>query len=337
VLGVLTAGRFTMMAMVPVFFMGLWCRDRSRFTMAALTSIAIVALILLPFFLWDPAAMWRGMITNYTTGLKLSVWQSSAEWAIQTIGLTGWLLSHGLERFVELSQASAMAIVFVAAWRAVRRGAAILPYMALALFAFSMTTVWPVYYIHFDVVLLLASSAMAEAAGMMSKRTALRVWPLTLACTVTVVVVVVGAVASPAPIVVAAETLGPNLLLQGFLRPESDGSRRFRWISGTRAAILLPRSSASAADLVMTGQPFVAAGGGPQHVTAVLNGVSLGTLQAAGGWQTLRWNVPANAWRVGSNELQLLFPPARSLKALGLGDDPRPLSMAVERIEVTAR
>jgi hypothetical protein len=152
-----------------------------------------------------------------------------------------------------------------------------------------------------------------------------------------VVVVAICAIGSAAPAIAAAETAGPNLLPQGFLRPEDDGTRRFRWISGTRATILLPRSSASAADIAVTAQPFVPPGSGRQHVTAVLNGIPLGTRQIDGGWQIIRWNVPGSAWRIGSNELQLLFPPARSLKELGLGDDPRPLSMAVERIEVTKR
>jgi hypothetical protein len=337
VLGILAAGRFTMMAMVPVFFIGLWRRDRSRLMAAALTWAAVVTLILLPFFLWDSAAMWEGLITNYTTGLKRIVWPSGDEGAIRTIGLTGWLLAHGLERFVELSQMCAMAIVYAVAWRAIARGAAILPCMALALCAFSMTTVWPVYYIHFDVVLLLVSAAAAEAAEAPGRYAGLRVWPVVLVSTAVLVVVAVGAIASPTPSVFAAETLGPNLLPQGFLRPEDDGARRFRWISGTRATILLPRSSASAADLSVTAQPFVPPGSGPQQVTAMLNGIPLGTRQVDGGWQTIRWNVPNHTWRVGSNELQLLFPPARSLKELGLGDDPRSLSMAVGRIEVTAR
>ena len=123
VLGVLIAGRTTMIALVPVFMMTVWLRDRSRVLSAGLILTAAVLALLLPFFLWDPAAMWRGMITNYVQGIKQIVWRSNDGGAIRTIGLTGWLLSHGLERFVELSQACALAVVYVVAWRALRRGA----------------------------------------------------------------------------------------------------------------------------------------------------------------------------------------------------------------------
>ena len=145
VLGVLVAARSTMAAVVPVFLMTVWLRDRSRTLGAGLVWAAVVAAIMLPFFLWDPAAMWRGMITNYVQVIKEIVWPSSDLGAVRTVGLTGWLLSHRLERFVELSQGCALALVYVITWRGLRAGASALPYMGLALFAFSMTTVWPVY------------------------------------------------------------------------------------------------------------------------------------------------------------------------------------------------
>ena len=69
-------------------------------------------------------------------------------------------------------------------------------------------------------------------------------------------------------------------------------------------------------------------------MTAVLNGTSLGTTQAEAGWQALRLHAPAPAWRIGANELILQFPPTSSLKELGLGDDPRHLAMAIQRVDV---
>ncbi len=56
VLGVLVAARATMIAVVPIFFMTVWFRDRSRALGAGLIWTAVVAAILLPFFLWDPVA-----------------------------------------------------------------------------------------------------------------------------------------------------------------------------------------------------------------------------------------------------------------------------------------
>jgi hypothetical protein len=205
------------------------------------------------------------------------------------------------------------------------------------LFAFSMTTLWPVYYFHFDVVLLLVSAAMAEAAGAMPLRRVLTVWPMTLVCTVGLIAVTTRIMASPQPSIIVARAAERNLLRQGFSGLEDDGARRFSWIDATHAVLLLPRSSASAADLVVTAEPFVPSGAPPQALTAVLNGISLGTVQAASGWQTLRFQAPASAWRIGANQLELYFPPTRSPKELGLSDDPRHLAMAIERIDVQAR
>jgi hypothetical protein len=337
VLGVLVAGRSTMTAVVPVFLMAVWFRGRSRALAAALVLTSVVAAILLPFFLWDPAAMWRGMITNYVQGIKQIVWHSSDGGDIHTVGLTGWLLLHRLDRLVELSQACAMTIVYFIAWRALRRGSAALPWMGLALFAFSMTTVWPVYYVHFDVVLLLTSAAIAESIGTLPVRRALAMWAASVACAIGMVAAAVQLMASPAPSIVIGRAAGSNLLRQGFSRLEDDGARRYRWIVSTQAAIAIPRSSAAAADVVVTGQPFVPRGAAGLAVTAVLNGTSLGTMQAEAGWHALRFPAPAAAWRIGANELSLQFPPTSSLKELGLGDDPRHLTMAIQRVDIESR
>ncbi len=101
--------------------------------------------------------------------------------------------------------------------------------------------------------------------------------------------------------------------------------------------LLLPRGSASTADLVVTGEPFVPPGAPAQVLTAVLNGTSLGTVQAGSGWQTIRFQAPASAWRIGANQIDLYFPETRSPKELGLSDDPRHLAMAIERIDVQTR
>jgi hypothetical protein len=65
--------------------------------------------------------------------------------------------------------------------------------------------------------------------------------------------------------------------------------------------------------------------------------VSVGTRETAGGWQTLRFQAPASAWRIGSNELVLSFSPIQSPKELGLSGDARHLALAIERIEVERR
>jgi hypothetical protein len=336
-LGILVAARSTMIAMVPVFVLIVWYRQPSLALRSAVVWGGATAALLLPFFLWDPAAMWSGMITNYLQTIKEVVWRSNDGGAIRTIGLTGWLLSHHLDRLVEASQLLALAVVYVVSWLALRRGSNGLPYMGLALFAFSMTTVWPVYYVHFDVMLFWISGAIAEAsASLLNGRLSLA-WPAAAACSATLVAAMLLASASAHPAIAVAGPGGADFLVQGFSNREDDGVHRYRWATGTRATVLLPRSSASAADIVITGMPFVPPRESFRAATVVVNGVSVGTRETAGGWQTLRFQAPASAWRIGSNELVLSFSPIQSPKELGLSGDARHLALAIERIEVERR
>jgi hypothetical protein len=87
-----------------------------------------------------------------------------------------------------------------------------------------MTTLWPVYYFHFDIVLLLASAAMAETLGALPLRRALAVWPIALVCVVGLVAVTVRIMASPQPVVIVDRAEGRKLLRQGFSRIEDDGA-----------------------------------------------------------------------------------------------------------------
>ena len=63
------------------------------------------------------------------------------------------------------AQLLVMTGVYGTTWSAIRRGATPLPWMALALFAFSMTTLYPVHYLYYDVLLLLVSGAIVETLG----------------------------------------------------------------------------------------------------------------------------------------------------------------------------
>jgi hypothetical protein len=159
---------------------------------------------------------------------------------------------------------------------------------------------------------------------------------MTLACAVGLVVIAVRTMASPLPTVVADRTAGQHLFRQGFSGVEDDGARRFRWIEAAHAVVVLPRSSASAADLVVTGQPFVPTGAAPQAMSAVLNGTSLGTLRR--GWLA---DIPVPGAGVGVANRRQPARPGPSADAVTQGaraeQDPRHLAMAIQRIDVQAR
>ena len=149
--------------------------------------LTTVTLLLLPFAIWDVQSFWYGMVTSYRRVIKHVVWGAADQGAIRTIGITGWLLSHHLERFVEVTQLCALAIVYAVAWRALRRGARPLPWMGCALLTFSMTTLWPVSYIYFDVLLLFVSAAAAETLGRPSPRAIAEGWAMMLATAIVLV------------------------------------------------------------------------------------------------------------------------------------------------------
>ena len=67
-----------------------------------------------------------------------------------------------------------MLALYAAIALAIRGGRRPLPWMALALFVFSMTTLWPVIYLYFDVCLLLVFGALAETAAARTRSIARR-------------------------------------------------------------------------------------------------------------------------------------------------------------------
>jgi hypothetical protein len=304
-LGVLIVARSTMVALIPVLLIGVWTDDRRRTLPAAAITGTTVLLLLLPFTVWDPHAIWDGMVTSYPRIVKQVVWTSSDGGATNTIGLTGWLLAHRLERFVEASELIAIAAVSGLAWRAISRGARPLPWMGLSLLAFSMTALWPVYYLYYDVLLLLSSAAISETLG---GRLRLTSWLTALGAAVLVVAATMIVKTTPYPEIAAESEAGARAFRQG------------------PTAIALPRRSASAANVVIDVESS-----GPaeeaQILTAILNGRALWTARVLAGPQEIRFIAPSAAWRIGHNRLELR--PA--------GENPAPPAISVRRIAVTPR
>ena len=256
-----------MVAVVPVLLLTVWMRDRARAWRAAALLALPVVVLFTPFLLWDAGALWNNMVTSYPRIVKAVVWVPPAEGVVNTIGLTGWLVARGLERWVEVSGMLGLAGIYAAAGLAIRRGAAPLPWMAAALAVFCLTALWPVFYIYFDVVLLLAAGAAAEtlgrrlhhpAMGGRRVRIALAVWATTLALT------------QPYP---AFALVPPR----------------------AQTAFPLARRVADAAIIEVDAEWPASTPPGTQ-VTATLNGQVLRTVAVSTGRTTLRLPAPAAAW-----------------------------------------
>ena len=83
-------------------------------------------------------------------------------------------------------------------------------------------------------------------------------------------------------------------------------------------------------------EPYIAARGGRQQLTATLNGMLLGAADIGDGWQQVTFRAPARAWQIGVNELELVLASAVAPRDAGEGSDTRQLSIAIDRLNVTA-
>jgi hypothetical protein len=333
-LGVLVVARTTMVAVVPVLLMAAWHADRRRFPRALAALLVTVAVVVVPFIVWDCRAIWDNMVLSYPRVMKESVWPVLARSGIETIGLTEWLLERHRESLVVPAQVLATAGVYGASWFAIRRRAAPLPWMALALFAFSMTGLYPVHYLYYDVLLLLVSGAIVETLEAGPVKMAAAPWLASSMVPIALLAGATWAVMSPYPRVDAGDGSPGALMRAGFAMSESDGQRRFSWIVGHDATIILPRRSADAAVIVLTVQSPFGAADASQSVTAILNGSVLAHTTIPAGWREIRLTAPRSTWWVGFNQLHLVCSSTVSPRDVGAGDDPRELALAVSRVEV---
>ena len=99
-------------------------------------------------------------------------------------------------------------------------------WMALALFAFSMTTLWPVIYLYFDVCLLLVCAGLSEIAWVRTRSLAM-MWTTVLAASL-LIVAIVAWFAVPVNAAIDAGTAADRAYLySGFSSDEREGDVTF--------------------------------------------------------------------------------------------------------------
>jgi hypothetical protein len=355
VVGLLVLARTTMVAIVPVFLMAVWHRDRNAFAAVAIALAVTIAIGLAPFVLWDPRAIWDSMVASYPRVMKDAVWPELARPGLTTVGITEWLLERHREWLITPVQLVVMTIGYAAAWFAFGRSAEAfalhptlssrsatalaertgpLPWMALALLAFSMTTLFPVHYLYYDVLLMLASAAIADTLRAARVRPLLIPSLASVAILAAVVLAAVRLVASPYPRIAVGAGSADWPLRAGFSVVEHAGDQDFTWIVGNEARVILPRSSAAAADIVITGESPFDRGDPPQRMSAILNGTLLTDRSVPVGMQDIRIPAGRSAWWVGFNELRLVFASTVVPHDVGQGNDTRPLALSVHDIRV---
>jgi hypothetical protein len=113
VLGLLVAARTTMIAMVPAFLIA--AHHRRTLDRRVLAALALAAFgPFLPFIAVDPHSVQYSMYGAYQKTIKGFVW-SQTQWVQQTFGVTGSLLRHGLQQYVEPVQIVSLLAVYALA------------------------------------------------------------------------------------------------------------------------------------------------------------------------------------------------------------------------------
>jgi hypothetical protein len=332
-LGLLVAARTTMVAIVPVFVIHLAIIGELSARRVVLLALA-AALPFAPFVAADPQTVWYAMFDVYMKVMKNFVWHSTT-WAVDTYGITGRLLEHGLERLVEIVQITSLVAVYLVAWRSLRRGARPEPWMGVALLVFSMTTLWPVIYLYFDVWVLLAC-ALVSAHEFRSAS-----MPRVLG----EAGVIVGA-SLAVVLAVAAWKPGASYRLDigdpstagytggGFGRdePAIEDGRSAVWIEGETARIRLPRAGWRGATIRVAIRPNVPQSDLDQRVSASLNDRAIGVARLGDGWQEITFSTRGRDWNYGFNLLDLHF--SYALPRSSSTNDRRPVSAAIDWIAV---
>ena len=102
------------------------------------------------------------------------------------------------------------------------------------------------------------------------------------------------------------DTSTRRYLYSGFSGDELAATgRTFAWATERVAKLVIPRTSRSGRSLTLEALPFQV-GLERQRIRLILNGDDLGeTTLGEGGWQTVRFKLPAGSWKIGANLIEL--------------------------------
>ena len=182
-------------------------------------------------------------------------------------------------------------------------------------------------------LLLLVSAAIAGTLAV-GAATAAAAWLASATLLAVAMFVAARMMMSPFPHAAVGEAASDRAWRGGFAAAERDGARRFSWVVGHQATIVLPRSAAGAAEIVLSAQSPFDGDRPAQSVTAMLNGQMLGHETVAAGW------AGSAVHRAAVGLVDRIQPAAARVfvddfaARRGTGDDTRPLALALSRVDV---
>jgi hypothetical protein len=211
--------------------------------------------------------------------------------------------------------------------------------MVLALLMFSMTAVWPVAYLYFDVVVLLAASLAAHVFDPPCPTGRRPVVMVAALCGAALLVVAGVAAIHPAAsyTIDVGTPAAAGFTGAGFGQDVAvvERGRTFVWVEDEIARIRLPRAGWTAGRIHIVARAGAVDGGARQRVAAQLNGHALGARTLSQDWEELTFDAPLADWFYGFNLLELRF---AGTTAPAPSEDPsqqRRLAAAIDAITLT--
>jgi hypothetical protein len=303
-LGALLGARTTMISLVPVFLIYLWYVDRRQLVPAAAILTAVVAVSFGPFLLLDWQTVVYGLYGNYLRVVNETVW-TRTDWMSSTLGLTRVLVANGWSAYAGLAQAGVMAVVYAVIWWRLRADDPVAPWLVTALAAFSMTSLWPVWYLFLDVFVL----ALLLLAADWSPPLRARPWATVGAVTALAAATMVGTLlVTPGVYYTIQAGQTPRWYLRsGFGEDARDESGGYAWATRDTVYLRAPRGLRTDAVIEVTCAPHEVEGAPKQTMSVRLNGVALGQVALRSGRQTVHFQANSRHWRIGHNDLVLGF------------------------------
>lgn len=123
------------------------------------------------------------------------------------------------------------------------------------------------------------------------------------------------------------------LIESGWHQAEREGPVTFRW-AAPAARVLVPLDHAARLRMQVRLHSFGFPGAPQQTMVVAVNGRDHGPVTVQPGWHTVELDVPDHSWRSGLNRVDLRFAWGKQPAEVGLGNDPRLLSAAVDYIRV---
>jgi len=303
-LGMLVGARTTMVSLVPVFLIFLWRTDRKRLVPALAAMTAVVAITFGPFLLLDWRTLVYGMYGNYVRVIQEHVW-ARTDWMASTLGPTRLLVAAGWSAYAGLAQMTAMAATCAIVWWRLKPADSPAPWFCVSLTVFSMTTLWPVWYVFLDVFVFGLALLVAD----WSPRLRERPWTTTaVVAGITAATLAGTLLVSPGVYYDIEPGRTPRWHLRsGFGDDARDETGGFAWATRATVHLRVPRGARTDAQLAITCAPFDDGASAPQTLLVRLNGEPLGQVALRPGVQTV--SVPARSrhWRIGNNDVTLAF------------------------------